>query len=116
MKAFRERHRFLSAELAQRYARAYGTRADAMLDGIETMSAMGTMLAPGLYEAEAAYLVAHEWAQTADDILWRRTKLGMRASPADVERLNAWLAARDRAQRDARRNSPASAKPAPSAT
>ncbi|WP_250475970.1 glycerol-3-phosphate dehydrogenase [Caballeronia sp. GAFFF1] len=116
LRAFRERHRFLSAELAERYARAYGTRADALLDGIDTISGMGAMLAPALYEAEAAYLVAHEWAQSADDILWRRTKLGMRASPADVERLNAWLAARNRNQRDARRNSPASAKPAPSAT
>ncbi|VXB40624.1 Glycerol-3-phosphate dehydrogenase [Burkholderia sp. 8Y] len=113
---FRERHRFLAAELAERYARAYGTRADVMLGGIDTITALGKMLTPGLYEAEAAYLVDHEWAQTADDILWRRSKLGMHASAADVDRLTAWLADRAQGQCDAPRRSPASANPAPSAT
>ena len=123
LRDFRERHRFLPAALAERYARAYGTRADVMLKGIGSMDAMGTLLAPGLYEAEAAYLVDHEWALSADDMLWRRSKLGMQASTGDVERLDAWIAARHHAdhsyqpvQRDALRSRPASANPAPSAT
>ncbi|WP_244818092.1 glycerol-3-phosphate dehydrogenase [Caballeronia sp. Lep1P3] len=118
---FRERHRYLPAPLAERYARAYGTRADALLEGIGSMDAMGTMLAPDLYEAEAAYLVTHEWARSAEDILWRRSKLGIKASAADIERLDAWIAARESQcdqpdQRDALRNMPATAKPAASAT
>ncbi|MFM0049741.1 glycerol-3-phosphate dehydrogenase [Caballeronia grimmiae] len=91
-----ERYPFLPPELAQRYARAYGTRVDVMLAGIESMPALGAPLTPGLYEAEARYLVEHEWALTADDILWRRTKLGLEASAEDIERLEAWISAHRR--------------------
>ncbi|MDR5741452.1 glycerol-3-phosphate dehydrogenase [Caballeronia sp. LZ016] len=93
---FEQRYPFLPRELATRYARAYGTRADVMLDGIGSMQALGARLAPDLYEAEARYLVDHEWAHTADDILWRRTKLGLEASAADIGTLEAWLSARRR--------------------
>jgi len=89
---FQARHPFLPADLANRLARAYGTLADTMLAGIGSMEAMGACLVPGLYEVEANYLVNYEWARTADDILWRRTKLGLRAQAADRERLQAWLA------------------------
>ncbi|MEQ1611779.1 MAG: glycerol-3-phosphate dehydrogenase C-terminal domain-containing protein, partial [Hyphomicrobiaceae bacterium] len=44
-----------------------------------------------LTEAEVRYLVAHEWAQTAEDIVWRRTKLGLRMSVAEIEALKQWL-------------------------
>lgn len=94
LKAFEARHSFLPHDLAERYARAYGVRADVMLDGIGSMDALGVPLAPGLYEAEASYLIEHEWARTADDILWRRTKLGLHASADDIARLDAWIAAR----------------------
>jgi glycerol-3-phosphate dehydrogenase len=44
-------------------------------------------LSPGLYEAEVRYLAEHEWARTTDDILWRRSKLGLHATPATVQAL-----------------------------
>jgi len=89
---FAARHAFLPAGVAQRLARAYGTRADSMLAGIDSIGAMGECFAPGLHEVEVKYLVDHEWARTADDILWRRTKLGLKTEAAGRERLQAWLA------------------------
>ena len=50
----------------------------------------------GLYEVEADYLVRREWAMAADDILWRRTKLGLHVAPGAAQRLDAWLTARRR--------------------
>jgi glycerol-3-phosphate dehydrogenase len=52
---------------------------------------MGEELSPGLFEAEANYLVKYEWAREADDILWRRTKLGLFATPTSTHRLQHWL-------------------------
>ncbi|WP_144109589.1 glycerol-3-phosphate dehydrogenase [Paraburkholderia sp. BCC1886] len=91
--AFGARHRYLPTMLVQRYARTYGTRADALLDGIHSMEALGEPLAQGVYEAELRYLVDVEWATCADDVLWRRTKLGMKTSPAEQVRIEAWIQA-----------------------
>jgi glycerol-3-phosphate dehydrogenase len=53
---------------------------------------------PGLYAAEAEYLAAHEWAASAEDILWRRTKLGLHIPSGKAQRLQHWLDARHRAR------------------
>jgi glycerol-3-phosphate dehydrogenase len=89
---FGARWPWVPAALARRWARAYGTRAEAFLSGARRLEDLGDRLLDGLYEAEARHLVEREWARSAEDILWRRTKLGLRASPADVARLEAWLA------------------------
>jgi glycerol-3-phosphate dehydrogenase len=68
---------FLPPELAQRYARLYGTRAREMLKDARGMADLGDCLGADLYEREVAFLRETEWAETADDILWRRTKLGL---------------------------------------
>jgi glycerol-3-phosphate dehydrogenase len=47
-----------------------------------------------LFAREVDYLTKEEWAHTAEDVLWRRTKLGLRVSQADIDRLAAYLAAR----------------------
>jgi glycerol-3-phosphate dehydrogenase len=52
---------------------------------------LGATLAPDLFECEVRYLVTHEWACTAEDILWRRTKLGLHADKPSVIRLQNWL-------------------------
>jgi glycerol-3-phosphate dehydrogenase len=83
---------WLPPALALRYAHAYGTRAARLLAGATRLSDLGEELAPGLYAAEARYLHAVEWARSADDILWRRTKLGLHSGPQHVARLKAWLA------------------------
>ena len=68
---------FLPPELAQRYARLYGTRARPLLANARSLAALGACLGADLYEREVDFLRATEWASTADDILWRRTKTGL---------------------------------------
>jgi glycerol-3-phosphate dehydrogenase len=53
---------------------------------------LGEHFGSDLYQAEVDYLIRHEWATQAEDILWRRSKLGLRVSPDDVARLTAYLA------------------------
>jgi glycerol-3-phosphate dehydrogenase len=55
------------------------------------MADLGEMICPNLYAAEIDYLREHEWASCAQDILWRRTKLGLYATPDDVSRLSDYL-------------------------
>ena len=84
-------HPWLPADLARRYARAYGTRIERVLDGARDLGGLGEHLGEGLYEAEVDYLVRNEWAMTEEDILWRRSKLGLRISDGTAARLRAWL-------------------------
>lgn len=90
----RTRYAWAPAELITRYAAAYGTRMERILNGAKTVEDLGAEIGEGLYEAELEYLVTREWAKTAQDILWRRTKLGLRASPRTKVKLEAWLAVR----------------------
>ena len=68
---------FLPPELAERYARLYGTRARQLLKDARSLADLGERLGADLYEREVAFLRETEWAETADDALWRRTKLGL---------------------------------------
>ncbi|HET7200658.1 MAG TPA: glycerol-3-phosphate dehydrogenase [Burkholderiales bacterium] len=87
----RRRYPWLPAGLARRYARAYGTRAEKLLADARSVADLGEEIGDGLFEAEARYLAFYEWALTAEDVLWRRSKLGLRASPDTARRLDAWL-------------------------
>jgi glycerol-3-phosphate dehydrogenase len=87
----RHAHPWLPEELARRYARAYGTRLERILDGARNLEGLGDHLGDGLYEAEVDYLVRAEWARTEDDILWRRSKLGLHVGSQTVARLRARL-------------------------
>lgn len=80
---------FLLAEDADRIGRAYGTLARRWLGRAETPDDLGTDFGHGLTEAEVNYLKDREWAQTAEDVLWRRTKLGLRMTAAQTARLRA---------------------------
>jgi glycerol-3-phosphate dehydrogenase len=75
--------------LAHRYARCYGTRVARLLDG----RALGAEVAPGLFEAELDYLRREEWACSADDVLWRRSKLGLHYTSREREQVAHWIAA-----------------------
>jgi glycerol-3-phosphate dehydrogenase len=82
------RHPELPAALCRRLARGYGSRVGALLaDGL------GAEVAPGLFESELNYLHRHEWARCADDVLWRRTKLGLHLSEAQRAAVAAWCSA-----------------------
>ena len=82
---------FIDAGHARRLARTYGTRALTLLDGVSSVAGLGRDFGATLTEAEVRYLVAHEWAMTADDVVWRRTKLGLRLSQSQIEALDGWL-------------------------
>jgi glycerol-3-phosphate dehydrogenase len=82
---------WLPADLARRYARAYGSRAASILDGARGLADLGVHLGDGLYEAEVEYLRRCEWAMTAADILWRRSRLGLHVGADTIARLEAWL-------------------------
>lgn len=88
------RYPWLPPALLQRYVRAYGTRIDVLLARRNGMADMGEEVAPGLFAAEIDYLMEREWATRAEDVLWRRSKLGLHVGAGSVERLEAWMAAR----------------------
>lgn len=69
------RYDWLPPDLLLRYARAYGTRMDRLLDGAYDINSLGRHFGDGVYLAEIEYLRKFEWAKTAEDILWRRSKL-----------------------------------------
>jgi glycerol-3-phosphate dehydrogenase len=80
---------FLAADHARRLVRAYGTRVEIVLKTATRQDDLGTCFGADLTAAEVRYLMSKEWAQTADDVLWRRSKLGLRLSEAqraDVDR------------------------------
>ena len=88
---FRARRPFLPGELATRLVRDYGTRAQMIVDGATTLAGLGEDFGAGLTQAEVDYLVTEEFAQTSADIVWRRSKLGLRLSKEDVARLDGYL-------------------------
>ncbi len=92
-KDFCQRHPWLPAPLALRYARNYGSRSELLLDGATSLADLGQHYGADLYEREVRYLIAHEWARSSDDILWRRTKLGLRLTPTEAARLQQRLEA-----------------------
>ncbi|MCU0756454.1 MAG: glycerol-3-phosphate dehydrogenase [Xanthomonadales bacterium] len=87
-----ERWPWLPERLRHRLARAYGTRMTRILGAATSLGELGTEVLPGLYAAEIDYLVREEWVQTAKDLLWRRSKLGLHLGPEATATLAAWLA------------------------
>ena len=89
-----QRHPDTRPRLARRLARGYGASVSVLLaDGL------GAEIAPGLHEAELAYLHRHEWARTAEDVLWRRTKIGLHLTADERERVDQWCLAQWGVQR-----------------
>jgi glycerol-3-phosphate dehydrogenase len=85
------RYPFLAEVDADRIARAYGTRAIRWLGAAKKWDDLGRNFGAGLSEAEVAYLRREEWARTEQDILWRRSKLGLRLEVAQQEALAEFL-------------------------
>lgn len=88
---------FLTPAHANRLAHAYGTRAAKMLGTAKSPADLGQAFGATLTEREVRYLVANEWAVSAEDIVWRRSKLGLRLSKEEIAALDQWLQA-NRAQ------------------
>ena len=91
VQTLRQRHPWLPAALAHRLARAYGSRLDELLGTAASLADLGAEIIPGLYEAELRFLHDKEWAVSGDDVLWRRSKLGLHSTPEQRRRVSAWM-------------------------
>ncbi|HWP18532.1 MAG TPA: glycerol-3-phosphate dehydrogenase [Burkholderiaceae bacterium] len=89
------RHPWLPDALRRRWARAYGARVTLVVGHARSLADLGEEVAPGLYAAELEYLVRHEWARSAEDVLWRRSKLGLHLGPAQREAVARWFEGRE---------------------
>ncbi len=83
---------FLSEPHARRLLRAYGRRVERFLDGARKMADLGDRFTGDLTAAEVRYLVENEWALTADDILWRRSKFGLKVTAPERLALERFIA------------------------
>lgn len=85
---------FLDDRWARRLIRAYGTEAREILGTAASASDLGESFGATLAEAEVAWLMDREFARTAEDVVWRRSKLGLRMSADEIAHLDAWMRAR----------------------
>ena len=96
-RGFAQEHRWLPERLARRYAHAYGRRAERIVAQARSLDDLGRAFTTDLHEAELRYLRQAEWARSAHDVLWRRSKLGLHVAPEQRDRvaraIDAWLQA-----------------------
>ena len=92
--ALRRDYPFLDLRHARRLVRLYGTLARTLLGEARSTADLGRSFGDDLYEAEVAYLIEHEWAETADDVLWRRTKRGLKGGAINIAALDAFMTGR----------------------
>jgi glycerol-3-phosphate dehydrogenase len=90
---------FITPFHANRLAHAYGTRAVKLLGTAKSIGDLGQAFGASLTEAEVRYLISEEWACTTEDIVWRRSKLGLRLTPEEIAALDAWISAQRAAPR-----------------
>ena len=87
----RQRYPFLPEATIRRLVRAYGTRVANVLNDARSLADLGKAFGADLSEAEVRYLIRTEWASAVDDVLWRRSKLGLRFSTDQVAELNDFM-------------------------
>ncbi|SIS94539.1 homodimeric glycerol 3-phosphate dehydrogenase (quinone) [Roseivivax lentus] len=92
IEALKARYPFLTDRWARRLVRAYGTEAAEVLGDAKDAGALGKSFGADLTEAEIRWLMAREYAQTAEDVVWRRSKLGLRMTEQDIAALDAFMA------------------------
>ena len=88
----KRRYAFLGDYWAARLIRAYGTEAATVLGSATTATDLGRDFGATLTEAEVRWLMDHEFAKAAADVVWRRTKLGLRMTPDEIDVLDAFMA------------------------
>ena len=84
--------RWMPPQMVDRLGRAYGTRLRDVIGNAASLDDLGRNFGAGLYEAEVRYLIEKEFARTAGDLLWRRTKIGLEMSPEERRGVEEWLA------------------------
>jgi glycerol-3-phosphate dehydrogenase len=88
----RKRHPWMDLAMVRRWSHQFGGDTLRLLEGVRSREDLGAEVAPGLYETELFYLRHQEWACTGDDVLWRRTKLGLHLDAAQREAVQRWMA------------------------
>jgi glycerol-3-phosphate dehydrogenase len=91
LRSLERRYPWLPANLRTRYSRSYGTRVERVIGAARGLAELGVEVLPQLYQREIEYLQREEWAQTAEDILWRRSKLGLHLPAGAAAALSRWL-------------------------
>ena len=99
LEAWAARHAWLPHDLARHYARLYGSRADALLGGANSIGDLGRHFGGLLYEREARFLRNCEWAETTADVLERRTKHGLHLTEERRAAFELWLRGLNEAER-----------------
>ena len=91
LKKLRAEYPFLEKDQSERLVRSYGTCAYEILGDAKTETDLGQVFCNSLSEREVIYLMEKEWAKSAEDILWRRSKLGIGVSPKQISELEDWM-------------------------
>lgn len=86
-KTMTEKYDWLDSALLNRYLKTYGTRTSQLLASCQNMQDLGEPIGHGLYQLEVIFLMQHEWAKTWEDILWRRTRLGLLFDASEIAAL-----------------------------
>jgi glycerol-3-phosphate dehydrogenase len=85
------RYASIDPRLLSALARRHGTRSSRVLGRATTIADLGRHFGDTLYAAEVDYLIEHEWATTAEDVLWRRTKCGLHMTPAERDAVSHYI-------------------------
>ncbi|RYE96900.1 MAG: glycerol-3-phosphate dehydrogenase, partial [Oxalobacteraceae bacterium] len=93
LQTMQTRYPFVAARTMHRLVRAYGTRTETLLAGATSAADLGRVHGADLTDAELRYLINHEWARTAADVVWRRSKLGLRLTKAEIAEIDDAMAA-----------------------
>lgn len=93
--AVQSRYPWLKASLARRLAHGYGSRINQVLGDAGSLADLGAEVAPDLFEAELRYLRREEWACTAEDVLWRRTRRGLHLTEDQRQKIADWMSQAD---------------------
>ena len=91
LSVFHQKNPWIPDALAHHYVRNYGTRAEKICQSASFMEDLGQDFGHGLYQAEVDYLIKHEWVTTAEDLLWRRSKLGLRLDQNQQQKLSDYI-------------------------
>ena len=91
---FRQQHPRLSEDVLKGHFRRHGTLADEVLGDAQTDADLGEHFGAGLFAREVTYLIEREWAVSAEDVLWRRTKAGLHLTSSQKGRVEAWMTQR----------------------
>ena len=91
LKMAQARYPFMQADHLERLCHAYGTRVAMVLGNAESHEQLGKDFGSGLWEVEVRYLMTNEWASCADDVVWRRSKLGLLMDDKQIAALDEWM-------------------------